>query len=161
MRLRSPHNSRARTCLKYLDFGGCRYGSKLFIRFSPRKSFVPRNSAEVKLTNRQESTFCEPMSGYGRRVTKILADSTVLRALYTANTGTRTMSFNNGAGPGGWVAVGAADGRSRWAFASSRRFPEPEASRRGCPARDQAEQRGGPELERGERMTRVPLYLAG
>jgi hypothetical protein len=34
--------------------------------------------------------------------------------------------------------------------------PEPEASRRGCPAQDQASQRGGPESERGERMTRVP-----
>jgi hypothetical protein len=30
------------------------------------------------------------------------------------------MSFNNGAGPGVWVAVGAADGGSRWAFESSR-----------------------------------------
>jgi hypothetical protein len=33
--------------------------------------------------------------------------------------------------------------------------PEPEASRRGCPARDQAEQRGGLESERDEQMTRV------
>jgi hypothetical protein len=39
--------------------------------------------------------------------------------------------------------------------------PEPEASRRACPARNQAEQRGGPESERDERMTRVPLYRSG
>jgi hypothetical protein len=88
----------------------------------------------------------------------ILEAFTVLRALYTANTGTRTMSVNNGAGPGVWVAVGAADGGSRCAFESSRRPPEPEPSRRGFPARDEAEQREGLESERDERMTRVPLY---
>jgi hypothetical protein len=50
----------------------------------------------------------------------LLVASTVLRALYTANTGTSTMSFNNGASPGVWVAVGAADGRWPWAFESPR-----------------------------------------
>jgi hypothetical protein len=101
------------------------------------------------------------MSGYDRIVTRILAGSSVLRALYTANTGVRTISFNNGAGPGVLVAMGAADGGSRWAFESSRLPPGPEASRRGCPARNQAEQRVGPESERDERMTRVPLSRTG
>jgi hypothetical protein len=75
------------------------------------------------------------------------------------------MSFNNGAGPGLWVggdvAAGGSTPTSGWAYKSPRPPPEPEVSRRGCPAQDQAEQRGGPELERGERMTRVPLYRAG
>jgi hypothetical protein len=59
-------------------------------------------------------------------VTRIRAPSTVLRALYTANTGTRTMAFNNGAGPG--VCADA------WPIAMDIRIgpapPEPEASRR-------------------------------
>jgi hypothetical protein len=93
-------------------------------------------------------------------VTRILAACTILRALYTANIGTRTMSFNNGAGPGVWVAVGAADGRSRWAFESSRSLQrlrllseevQLETKRRN----------EGPGSERGERMSRVPLCLAG
>jgi hypothetical protein len=76
--------------------------------------------------------------------------SSLRHALSNANTGASAMSFNNGAGPGVRVAVGAAGIRIIPAP------PEPEASRRGCPARDQAQQRGGPESEQGERMTRVP-----
>jgi hypothetical protein len=59
------------------------------------------------------------MGVYGRIVTRILAASTIFRALYTANTGTRTMFFNNGAALGVWVAAGAADGGSPWACESS------------------------------------------
>jgi hypothetical protein len=58
------------------------------------------------------------MSGSGRRVNTFPATSTVLRAFDTANTGTKTMFFNNAAGPGVWVVVGAANGRSRWEFES-------------------------------------------
>jgi hypothetical protein len=39
----------------------------------------------------EESTFCGTMGGYGGIVARILAASTVLRAIYTANTGTRMM----------------------------------------------------------------------
>jgi hypothetical protein len=74
------------------------------------------NSGEAKVANRSELPFCEAMSCYGRIVTTFLAASTVRRAIYTANPGTRTMSFNNGAGPGLWIGVGAADRPSRWAF---------------------------------------------
>jgi hypothetical protein len=54
------------------------------------------------------------MSCHRRIVTRILAASAVHRAFYTANTGPRTMSFDDGAGPGVWVAVRAADRRLRW-----------------------------------------------
>jgi hypothetical protein len=43
-------------------------------------------------------------------------------ALSNANTRARTMSFNNGAGPGVWVVVGGADGGSGCTFKSSRPF---------------------------------------
>jgi hypothetical protein len=47
------------------------------------------------------------MSGDGRIVTRILAASAVLRAIYTANTTARTMSFNNG----GWgIEMGIGEG---------------------------------------------------
>jgi hypothetical protein len=99
---------------------------------------------------------------FGRSVTRIRSVSAVLRAISNANAGTRTLSLNNGAGPGVWVEEGVAGGGSRCAFKSNRAAPpEPEASRRGCPARDQAQQRGGLESERGERMTRIRLYRAG
>jgi hypothetical protein len=49
------------------------------------------------------------MSGYRGIETRILAASTVLCDLYTAFTGAKTISFNNGARPGVWVAVGVVD----------------------------------------------------
>jgi hypothetical protein len=42
----------------------------------------------------------------------------VHRALSNANSGIRTMSFNNGPVPGVWVASGGANAGSRWAFES-------------------------------------------
>jgi hypothetical protein len=77
----------------------------------------------------------------------ILTVSAVRRTLSNANAGATTVSFNNGDGPGVWVDGDVADGGSRSAYESPRPPPEPEASRRGCPARDEAEQRGGPESE--------------
>jgi hypothetical protein len=55
-----------------------------------------------------------PAIGAGRDFSGVA--SMVFHALYTANSGARTVSFSNGAGPGVWVAVGSADGGSRWAF---------------------------------------------
>jgi hypothetical protein len=78
------------------------------------------------------------MSGYRGKVARILAAS-------TANAGAITMAFNNGAGPGVWVAVGVADSGSRWAFESSRPLEslmllaedpqlETKRSNEGCPS---------------------------
>jgi hypothetical protein len=59
---------------------------------------------------------------------------------WVADTGVSTMSFNRGAGPGVWVAVSATNAGSRYrVLKSPRPPPEPKASRRGCPARDQAQ----------------------